>query len=448
MSVAVRKRVPSGGDPLASLELTGADGHALFAIMDIDPVVHDGGLDLVVPHEIGHLFNLDHCAECNSVMGQQALAGRPTPCDHRAIKLNGGYTGTPPQPPGGGGGGGGGGTPPAGCARCTVLVCRPTCRGRLGECETGSSIECYLVSGCCGDNAGGTSALCGDWEPAQQCEFGAACCRDPGAPLPELTCGGDGWFEQQAACDAGCFHGCDEGVGRRFAPDGRVEAERACWTCGPCVPQTPTFSMTATAAGVGQPVSFSADAASILDPPAPWWDLGNGTDLPGNPLTYAYAAPGVYNVILTATDRRCGTAQLSLPRTIEVLPCVSAGCPTGTCGAQIDNCGAPVWCGQCCTSSGCPPASCGLHVDNCGNPLWCGECGCQPTGGCAPGACGWQTNSCGAQVWCGECGCQSSGCPAGECGWITDNCGQPLWCGICNPCSSPEQPDPNLPPCP
>ncbi len=408
---------------------------------------------------MGHAVGLQNCtAACDSVMvgiySPSNPAG-PTPCDERALDRAGGYeTPQPPPPPGGGGGG----NPPA-CETCQVRECDVfqvcTRDGSTGEwdCAPPTYGACVDRGGCCRSTgtAGSAWTGCGAWVPAQVCAFGAACCFDPTTIAPP-QCALHGLFaaDEQAECEASCPGGCAETRLILSWPDSTASVESACWRCGPCQPVSPTFSSSVSVAQVGEPIVFTADPASVSSQPAPWWDFGNATHVPGSPLTYAYPAAGTYAVVLTATESQCGTTQVSSARTIHVFPCVSNGCPTGSCGTQTDNCGASIWCGSCCTSTGCPAGACGLHTDNCGQLLWCGGCGCQ-SHGCPPGACGWRTDNCGSQLWCGSCGaCTGGGCQVGDCGWITDACGQQAWCGACGACNPPlsPNPEPDLPPCP
>ncbi len=414
----------------------------------------------ITAHEMGHAVGLRNCeGACDSVMVEAYSPSNlpaPSACDEQALNRAGGYEPQQPTPPPGGGGGGGN---PPGCETCMVRECDITqvCTrdGTSGEwdCAPPTYGNCTDRGGCCraGGTAGSSWTGCGSWVPAQTCAFGGACCFDP-ATVAAPQCAAHGLFaaDQQVQCDASCAGGCAQARLILTWPDSTASLEAACWRCGPCQPLTPAFSSSVTLARVGEPIVFTADPASVASVPAPWWDLGNAVHLSGSSLSYAYPAAGSFPVVLTATESRCGSTQLSAPQTMLVVPCVSTGCPGASCGTQSDNCGAQVWCGPCCTSSGCPAGACGLHVDNCGLPLWCGSCGCQSSG-CPGGSCGWQTDNCGAQLWCGSCGgCQSTGCPTGDCGWATDNCGQQLWCGACGACNPPlsPNPDPDLPPCP
>lgn len=413
----------------------------------------------IMSHEMGHTFGLQNCSTCgNSVMNPTSVHGPPTPCDTHAARMNAGYTGPVSGGGGGGGGGSGPGVPPGGCVNCTIVECVRTRIGTQtgsGAWEWGPVVEtCDSRAGCCRDTGGagaGTSSWlgCGNWIAADACAFGGACCFQPYVPVIDLAEHGVFPADQQAACNATCAGLCSPArVSKTWTASGLVANEVDGWRCATtCAPTTPTFSLSATVVSTGETVTFTANGAQVVNPPAPLWDLGNGAHLAGGQVSYAYPAPGTYVVTLTATESQCGTTQMSTPVTVQVVPCVSSGCTAGACGQQTDNCGQAIWCGQCCTSSGCPSGACGLFTDNCGQALWCGSCGCSDA--CAGGACGWQTNSCGAQVYCGACsGCQSTGCPAGECGWQVDNCGAPVWCGSCTGCSSPAQPDPDLPPCP
>ncbi|MGC8960656.1 MAG: PKD domain-containing protein, partial [Chloroflexia bacterium] len=70
----------------------------------------------------------------------------------------------------------------------------------------------------------------------------------------------------------------------------------------------------------GQAVTFTASAGGT--PPFAFsWDLGDGARGMGMTLTHIYEAPGIYTVVLTATN--CATATAVLSRTLRVLapPC-------------------------------------------------------------------------------------------------------------------------------
>lgn len=74
------------------------------------------------------------------------------------------------------------------------------------------------------------------------------------------------------------------------------------WTAGP--PQLPLvaiFNVTATPT-VGRAVFFTSTICGGNPPYSLTWGFGDGTTDKGTPIAHVYAAPGTYNVTLTATD--------------------------------------------------------------------------------------------------------------------------------------------------
>src|SRR4029077_8939758 len=99
--------------------------------------------------------------------------------------------------------------------------------------------------------------------------------------------------------------------------NGLLDPGENCQNCPVDTGMRPAFSASASTVSVGQEITFSAAPATTPET-NPAWDLGNGTHLRGNPLSYAYPAPGTFNVILTAVENGCGTTQLSWPQVIQV----------------------------------------------------------------------------------------------------------------------------------
>ena len=170
------------------------------------------------------------------------------------------------------------------------------------------------------------------------CPDGQSCvdrqCKTPPAACGDGTCAPG--VEDCGLCPSDCP-----------CPTGQSCSNRQCQaqqcgtaSCGAGCAYKPAFSVSATQVNANQEVVFTA-AAELIDDPSPKWDLGNGVHLEGNPLVYRYPDAGTYNVILTATDRNCHTAQLSDPVRVTV-----STCGDGTCeDSEMPHCLAD--CGRC-----------------------------------------------------------------------------------------------------
>jgi PKD repeat protein len=245
-------------------------------------------------------------------------------------------------------------SPTASCsAICAVGAGPPwmTC-GEYGDCRpcepTGCAGRCGIVTDCnntinCGpcmacDNDG----ICEEGENATDCPNDNC---NVGPCHPRLCMAGECGMQ-----DDGCGTG------------GQIN-------CGPCCsPYTPTFTMVPSQPEMGQSVTFQADPSLILDPPAPWWDLGNGTHLSGNPLVYTYTAPGTYDVRLTASDARCEETVVTDPVPLVVAsPCWWTEDPTLCCGNNRCDPGDPIFCPADCPAN--PGFSVGTNGPRYGEPM-------------------------------------------------------------------------------
>lgn len=98
-------------------------------------------------------------------------------------------------------------------------------------------------------------------------------------------------------------------------------------TPDPC-PQ-PTFTMNKTAPRVGVEITFTADAAKLLDPPLLSWNWGDGSSCDGCGAQENHAfEEGTYTIQFEGWDR-CDKLVLSKSKTITVTVkggCVGAGC--------------------------------------------------------------------------------------------------------------------------
>jgi PKD repeat protein len=166
-------------------------------------------------------------------------------------------------------------------------------------------------------------------------------------------CEVDGFCNRAAGeNEAGCPQDCTPTLG---CGDGTCGGGEDCTTCARDCALKPTFTISNLAPEVGDDIVFTADASRIADPD-PSWDLGNGVHLRGNPLVYRYPGPGTFRIVLTATESRCGTTQLSEPQFLQVVD-VGHACPR----EPQPSCGN----GQCetCESVNCP----GDCLPTCGN---------------------------------------------------------------------------------
>ncbi len=96
---------------------------------------------------------------------------------------------------------------------------------------------------------------------------------------------------------------------------------------GPVV-TPPTVSSTGT---VGQPMAFSAAAADAWSGPALIsWSFGDGTDASGASVMHTYAAPGSYQVTVTATDGVGNSTSRGGTTVVQAAPVTSTPTPTPT----------------------------------------------------------------------------------------------------------------------
>lgn len=155
----------------------------------------------------------------------------------------------------------------------------------------------------------GTDAVCGAQvvsDPFIQHVIEERCTLDPGDPTP--SCCGNGQCDpsDRLYCPAECL-----------PPD--VSCDTGTMCNGQCASR-PVLSASATTIRAGQSVDFvvaSGTNASTVN-----WDFGDAQHCIAcaRSVSHQYLRPGNYHVLLTATDDVCGTAQVSLPHQVRVLP--------------------------------------------------------------------------------------------------------------------------------
>ncbi len=101
---------------------------------------------------------------------------------------------------------------------------------------------------------------------------------------------------------------------------GRIDAYAAVAAAlQPCEPVgNVDFAWQPVTPTAGVEVSFTA-SASGTSPISYTWELGDGTPAEGQVVTHTYHLPGLYTVVLTATN--CETATAVVSHTVAVLPC-------------------------------------------------------------------------------------------------------------------------------
>lgn len=141
--------------------------------------------------------------------------------------------------------------------------------------------------------------------------------------------------------------------------------------CGPCdTCGTPRFSVSPPNPLAYQSIMFTADSTTIIDPPAPHWQFGDGTEDYGAAVSHIYEAPGTYNVVLTATEAVCQSQRsTTVPVTVrdsfncDVVPSGEPCCGDGVCqGGERPSCplDCPLECGDgiCAPGEDCPGDCC------------------------------------------------------------------------------------------
>ncbi len=234
-----------------------------------------------------------------------------------------------------------------------------SCNTAAGENYETCATDCYCGNGTCdlgtGEDCGTCLQDCPCWDPAypvcenRQCVAAHACgdgrC-DTGAGEDYGTCAAD-CYCGNGTCDLGTGEDCGACLPDCPCAEGTGCVQRECRppqcgtaTCEDGCALKPTFGLSTTRPNANQEVVFTA-TLEFIDDPSPKWDLGNGVHLEGSTLAYRYPRPGTYHVILTATDRRCHTPQLSDPVSITV-----SGCGDGTCEMGEES-ACQVDCGHC-----------------------------------------------------------------------------------------------------
>jgi PKD repeat protein len=234
----------------------------------------------------------------------------------------------------------------------------------------GSPLDCGPCGGYCGDGL---------------------CDSDEGDCL--LDCGVGGPICGNLVCELGetassCAIDCPRGG---LCGNGLVDEGESCENCLVDLAYRPRFTASAPTVTTGTLITFSADLSLAASDPVPLWDLGDATHLQGTEITYSYASAGTYDVVLTATESRCLSTQLSAPQRITVTagptcdfsdlpPEQQRCCGDGTCqgGESPNDC--PQDCPASCGDDLCTPGQ-GETADSC--PEDCCFSGNTCAAGCA-----------------------------------------------------------------
>jgi PKD repeat protein len=139
-------------------------------------------------------------------------------------------------------------------------------------------------------------------------------------------------------------------------PDSVCTSGETCDTCSQDCVMSQAFTISGEPLFVGVDATFSADVSRAWPGSQILWDMGDATHLDGESISYNYAAPGTYTVVLTSIDGRCGmgiltSAQVTVSNLpfCSVEPFVASCCGNGVCEqGEVNQC------------ADCPPLpSCG-----------------------------------------------------------------------------------------